>query len=289
VKAYEMSAALMLDLILAHRSEGWRLVRADERTESGYASCSWLEYEQSAVSGGGGLVKIWPAWYYRAISDARNVTEQDAAQVQDDWRKHNHPFYHLLNEGRVASRVRLLDSTTRAVTEIPVEELAPGTVRVQMAGIKEPVWVDGTKLRPSDRYFHPPFPPEKRRVIAKIADALREVHPISLDEWEDGFRRDLLADQQIFNFTCIADAYQQVAERGDLSLPKKVEYYNTIVLASTCGLEELLQVMRPQLISRGEALAAAGTYWRVFNERGGAEKAKQWAAELKRADGFKFG
>lgn len=279
--AHEVAEALMLDLILARASEGWRWVMADVERDWGRDRHSWLEYKGWSVNAAYGQVKIWPAWYYRAISDARKFTIRDAAQVRADWRKSNTRIDGAIEAALSRPPVRIYDFATKKITEIPLSELPPGLVSAQVDGVEGLVWIDPVHLEPNTQYFHPPFPPAVRREIGRIAEALQEVVPMSQQEWEDGIRRDRNAKKQIFLFTCIAEAYRRMTDKSALTQVQKMDYYQAITSAARSGDSELfMATFRATAISQYEALAAAEMYGRVIREKDGLAKLETWEADL---------
>lgn len=90
----------------------------------------------------------------------------------------------------------MYDFDTQTLSAIPAAELAPGMVRVRMNGVEGSVWVEAARLQKSpDR--HPPFPEQGRDYLRQIKAALDEVYPLTLEAWEDGFRRDHNAEREI--------------------------------------------------------------------------------------------
>jgi len=52
-------------------------------------------------------------------------------------------------------------------------------------------------------------------------DVLREACSTTLEEWEDGFRRDLFPEKNIEFWLRVADAYEEVTNRFTLTLVQK--------------------------------------------------------------------
>jgi hypothetical protein len=101
----------------------------------------------------------------------------------------------------------MYDVPTSTTTWIPARELAPGMVRVQVQGVEGDRWVNPYHLNKSS-YQYGPFDEETRDDIRQIKASLDEVHLMSLDEWEDGFRRDLDAEQEIAIWLHLAKLYR---------------------------------------------------------------------------------
>ena len=88
-----------------------------------------------------------------------------------------------------AEMVPFFDVQSRKVVRIPAAELRPGVVQVRLAGQEELVWVMPSDLQAGE-VRHPPFSEDMRKHIREIKSAFAEHHPLTMDEWEDGFRRD---------------------------------------------------------------------------------------------------
>lgn len=283
--AHEVAEALMTDLILAGQSDGWHWVMADVKRAKGTDSHSWLEYKGWALDAACGQVLIWKAWYYRAIRQPRKFSIRDAAQIRADWRKQGHGLDEALEKALASRRLlRVYDFATKKITEIAASELPPGMMPAQVAGVEGPVWVDQTQIKPGTHYYHPPFTCEIRREIEHIATALKDVYPLSLQQWEDGFRRDQCAEKELFQFNCIAEAYVRMTTGTKLTQAQKKEYFRAMVITSASDRDSFTASFRAVAISMSEALAAAEMYQRVFHEMDGPAKVKQWTEALKQGE-----
>ena len=79
---------------------------------------------------------------------------------------------------------------------MPARELNQDMVRGRMQETGEEVWVESSKVVQGE-IRHPPFPAEVRAKISQILDTLKEVHPLTIAEWEEGFRRDTHPEREI--------------------------------------------------------------------------------------------
>lgn len=137
------------------------------------------------------------------------------------------------------------------VVRIPVSELRPGVVQARVQGIEEVVWVLPEQLKPSE-VCHPPFDEEVRQLVEEIRHAFAEHRPLSLEEWEDGFRRDLNPEQEIAMWSHAADVYKTFAAE-ELSAERRSDIYRTIVACLTTAPDSVWHVLRTAFLSRPEA------------------------------------
>ena len=95
--------------------------------------------------------------------------------------------------------VPFYDVHSKRVIRIPKKELAPGCIRARIhgIGIDDPVFVAGDQLHQPGPLIHPPFDEDVRPYIGQIQIAFAEHRRLSVEEWEDGFRRDRNPDQEI--------------------------------------------------------------------------------------------
>src|SRR5438067_11981491 len=85
--------------------------------------------------------------------------------------------------------VPFYDVPSHRVVKIPPSELRPGCVQARMEGVEGTVWVLPEQLHQGP-IRHAPFGEELRTYIRDIQSAFAEHRDISLEEWEEGFRRD---------------------------------------------------------------------------------------------------
>src|SRR5437867_3265790 len=105
--------------------------------------------------------------------------------------------------------VRVYDLDTGDITTIPAAELAPGMVSATIKGMEGQFWVEASKLNQGP-YRHPPFSEEVRGMLRNIQQILQEVYPLTLEQWEDGFRRDTNAEREIAAWVYLSHIYSQV-------------------------------------------------------------------------------
>ncbi len=151
-----------------------------------------------------------------------------------------------------AALVNVFDMETHSVTRMPARELAAHMVEVKMEGIEGTVWIDARELKQGD-YKHPPFPEEIRDFLRDIKSSLDEVYCLSLEQWEDGFRRDRNAEKEIALWVYLASIYRNLTTSRDLSAEQRQDYFKILVTCLNSPREHVLQVFSPGAISVEEA------------------------------------
>ena len=78
-----------------------------------------------------------------------------------------------------------------------------------MPGQDEPVWVEAAKVKMKGIRHDYEFPEEVRELFRVIKESVDEVHPQSLEEWEDGFCYDQHPEREIATWLHIAEVYRR--------------------------------------------------------------------------------
>lgn len=148
--------------------------------------------------------------------------------------------------------VRVVDMATHEVTTIPARELAPYMVEAQMEGIEGTVWLDARDLKQGDNK-HPPFTEEIRDYFREIKSSIDEFHCLSIEEWEDGFRRDTNPNKEIALWLHLARLYRQLTADRDLSTDQRRDYFGLLITCLNSPPEHIFDVFSPSAISHEEA------------------------------------
>lgn len=149
--------------------------------------------------------------------------------------------------------VPFLDANGR-VGQIPRSQLRPGMVQVHLGHLGK----DGPLVWTRARDFtqgelrHPPFDEQVRAYIRKIQAAFAEHRPLSLEEWEDGFRRDLNPPEEIAIWSYAADVYRAFSA-NEISLQRRKDVYRVIVACLTSSPDTFWHVLKLEALSRPEA------------------------------------
>jgi hypothetical protein len=158
----------------------------------------------------------------------------------------------LLKGGRPqCDLVPFYDVSLRRVVQIPAAELRPGCVQARIQGVDGVVW-----LLPEETQIgeirHPPFDEDLRSYIREIQAAFAEHRDISVEEWEDGFRRDVDPEREIAGFAYAADVYRRFTAKEE-SPKRRAEVYRLLVACMTTSPESVWHVVELTSLSRPEA------------------------------------
>lgn len=156
--------------------------------------------------------------------------------------------------------VSVLDIPTKKIIEIPSAELAPGMIQAKVKGIEGLVWVAAEQLN-SNVYQHPPFPEDVRDILREIQVALSEVYPLTLEQWEDGFRRDRNPEREIALWSHMATLFTQFTEGYGLTQEKKKAYFRLLIACMNSPRENVFQVADTNPLTHQEAEAVLAAFY----------------------------
>jgi hypothetical protein len=165
------------------------------------------------------------------------------------------------------NKIRYFDADTKKVVRIPARELAPDAVLSRVAGIEGEVWTqpsDGKQAADGEPngFKHSPFNESVRIYIEQIQAAFAEHYPLTFDEWEDGFRRDDNASQQIAVWWYAADIYKAFAA-AEPSEYRRCDIYRCIFSCMISSRETVWDIYQPHTISRSEAEKIVERYFMI--------------------------
>lgn len=164
-------------------------------------------------------------------------------------------------------RVQVYDVPTGKLSTIPARELAPGMMRVTMNGVEGDCWVRPDQLQQSP-YQHASFDEEARTHLHQIKDALDEVHLMSLEEWEDGFRRDRNAEREIAIWLHIAEVYARLTKDKSLTSGERQDVFRILLACANNPHERVLATAGVQVLSRPEAEAVMEEFYGIGQGEG---------------------
>jgi hypothetical protein len=149
--------------------------------------------------------------------------------------------------------VRVLDTKTNKITTIPACELAEGMIRARVDGIEGEVFVDAKTLRKETTFRHPPFDEKVRDLLREFAEALADVYPTTVEQWEDGFRRDMNPEKEIGIWVNIVSCYRHFTEVKVSDPAKKNDIFQLILACVNNGPERALATVTLKSLSRKRA------------------------------------
>lgn len=160
----------------------------------------------------------------------------------------------------LGDRVQVYDIPAGTFSTIPARELAPGMVQVEMQGVEGVCWVNPSHLQQS-AYQHPPFDEETRAYLRQIKAMLDEVYFQTLEQWEDGFRRDRDAEREIAIWLHIAEVYNRLTAEKDLAAGERQDVFRLLLACANNPRERVLATAGVQTLSRPEAEAVVAEFY----------------------------
>lgn len=159
-----------------------------------------------------------------------------------------------------ADLVPFFDFESKTAIQIPRSELSSNAIQVRIQGMEGVFWALPDQLRPGP-IKHDPFSEEVREILRHIQTAFAEHNDLSLDEWEDGFRRDANAEREIAMWSRAADVYLHFAS-DEPSTDRRHDIYRCIVTCLTTGADSVWDVFRPKVLGRDESQKIINRFYR---------------------------
>ena len=161
----------------------------------------------------------------------------------------------------MAKTVQVYNLETKEISTIPSSELAPGMVEADVKGVGR-VWISASQARQFAGFRHGPFSEEVRDILRNIKSILDEVYPKSIEEWENGFRKDSQPEQEIAIWLNIASIYQQFTADKPLSFAERRDIFRVLVNCSISSKDTVFEVLQLEVIPREEAERVVDAYFR---------------------------
>lgn len=161
--------------------------------------------------------------------------------------------------------VNVYDFDTKIVSAIPAPELAPGMIEAEVEGIGK-VWVQASKGKFQTEYQHPPFSDEVREILRRLRKIFHEFYPRTLDEWEDGFRKDRNPDREIAIWLRMGAVYEECTVKRGLTRHQREGYFKFILLCTTCERAHIFEVADLTAITREQADYALELFYSTSGE-----------------------
>ena len=159
-------------------------------------------------------------------------------------------FNRLISKQESPDAVPYYDVDSKTIFRIPRRELRPGTIEVQIQGMDGLVWVLPNQLQPGP-VKHKPFDDDIRDYLRQIQSAFAEHRDLTIDELEDGFRRDANPEREIALWLHAADVYVQSTVDEQLE-DRRVDVYRCIVACMTTSPDSVWNVLETRTLDRDE-------------------------------------
>jgi len=160
---------------------------------------------------------------------------------------------HLLALPFYAACDRRSSSTATATATAPTATTAPTTGEVR--------WLDPNEvsLRPGP-VRRDALSAEQMARVTKLHETLKEVDPSTLDEWVDGFKRDINPDSEIQIWEAIAAAYAGYTGSHKLDAEAKKDVFKVLLVRSAANEEGVLAHVELKVLSKQQAREVMSLY-----------------------------
>jgi hypothetical protein len=156
-----------------------------------------------------------------------------------------------------ANWIPTYDFKSKSLTYIPREKLKTGWVQARIHGIDGLVWVDPAQMK-SEKVQHPPLEDGQREELRVMAERLREVHPLSLEQWEDRMRREIQPERAIARWCAIAAAYTRELEGRHFNQAQRGDVFHVVVACASVDGAGAVKGVRLDALARTTAEQIAG-------------------------------
>jgi hypothetical protein len=157
------------------------------------------------------------------------------------------------------------DFRTRTVSYLKRDALKPGMIQAKIHNLEGLYWVDPAQMK-REKYQHPALDEPVRSALRELSGILREVHPLSLEQWEDRFRREPDPAREVETWRRIATAYAREAASPALNAIQRNDVFQVLVACANrerahaldgVALTGLARTTAAQIVERWFATAAA--------------------------------
>lgn len=153
---------------------------------------------------------------------------------------------------------------TGKVEYIHINKLKPPMMKAKMEGIEGTIWINPEQVQQSE-YMHPPFSNDVKELFKELKLKLDEVYHRTIEEWEDGFRRDKNPEQEIAIWFYLAQLYQQFTTNQILSIEEKQDYFKVLLACTYSPKETVLNIVTLNALPREKALQAIDAFFKPNN------------------------
>ncbi len=158
--------------------------------------------------------------------------------------------------------VKVYDFATSETTTIPASELAAGMIRIHLNNRDEILWVDSSQLKDAQSsHRHPPFTCALREKILYIEQSLSDVYPKTYEAWEDGFRCDLDAEQEIDLWVRVSRCLTEFTERRSPTPDERQEAFGILGACLNSTPTTVFETVAVRLLDRAIAEKLADAFF----------------------------
>jgi hypothetical protein len=123
------------------------------------------------------------------------------------------------------------------------------------------VWISASQARQYGGFRHAPFTEEMRNILRQIKGILHQVYPKSIEDWENGFRKDSQPEHEIAIWLHIASIYEQFVKERKTTLAERRDIFKVLVNCSISSKDTVFEVLQLDTISREEAVRVVEAYF----------------------------
>jgi hypothetical protein len=134
------------------------------------------------------------------------------------------------------------DFKTKAVSYVPREKLKPGWVQARIHNLEGVFWVDPTQMKGGDKYAQPPLDGAALAAVRELVAQLGEVHPLTLEQWEDRLRRGADPAAEIARWQRVSSCYRRECDGRSFNLPQKRDVLAVVLACLEAGADGLAAV-----------------------------------------------
>lgn len=160
----------------------------------------------------------------------------------------------------------VLDLATGKLSSMPLLELNDKMRQVKVEGVGK-VWVKSSSCLCAGPVLHPPLCDTLRQRIKEcIMEPLVEVHPQTLDQWEDAFRRERNAEREIAVWLVISERFTAFVNAHQLSKAQRKEVFQLMLRCmSVPNQAAFWATVNPKTLTREQVKAVIAPFenkWR---------------------------
>ncbi len=115
-------------------------------------------------------------------------------------------------------------------------------------------YFEGSDVKPGPRHnYH--FPKEVLDMVKKIELTFKKVHPLTFEEWIDGFDRDSNPEKEIALWLYMADVYKKIISKYPNKPDYNKEIYKVVLSCSIGDDQYVLSQIKSKILSKSEVIS----------------------------------